>query len=43
MGRKVKRSHFLCFGNYHRSGGKNVSFENYHHYGGNICIMSFTF
>ena len=29
---------FFDFRNYHRSGGKNVSWENYHHNGGNIYI-----
>ncbi len=39
MGLRVnERSHFFDFRNYYRSGGKNVSLENYHHSGGKICI-----
>lgn len=34
---------FLWFGNYHRSGRKNVCLENYHHIGGKICNENLEF
>ena len=33
----------MWFGNYHRSGGKNVCLENYNHNGGRICIENIEF